>query len=94
MQQSHFKRSQSALKRKQHQRMPAKRLASTARAKMADSRWIYNTQQGAWITVTGSNFGPTASITSLTIGGVECLYPYVTTADSKVMCTWRSDSSS
>ena len=47
---------------------------------------IYNTQQGAWITVTGSNFGPTASITSLTIGGVECLYPYVTTADSKVMC--------
>ncbi|QDZ19799.1 hypothetical protein A3770_03p23170 [Chloropicon primus] len=46
----------------------------------------YSTTAGAWVTITGTNFGPSQALTSLTIGGVECANPYITVADTQAMC--------
>lgn len=46
----------------------------------------YETTAGAWVTITGTNFGPSQALTSLTIGTVECSNPFVTVADTQVMC--------
>ena len=46
----------------------------------------YSTTAGAWITITGTNFGPEQALTALTIGGVACDNPYVTVANTQIMC--------
>ena len=46
----------------------------------------YNEQQDAWVTIVGENFGPVATIASLTIGGQPCLNAKVTVAHTTVMC--------
>ena len=46
----------------------------------------YSTQAGAWVTITGTNFGPSQALTALTIGGVACANPFVTVADTQIMC--------
>ena len=46
----------------------------------------YSSTEGAWVTLTGTNFGPAGTMEALTFGGVACENPYVTVADTQIMC--------
>ena len=46
----------------------------------------WSSTPGAWVTITGTNFGPSGTMESLTLGGVDCENPFVTIADTEIMC--------